>query len=155
MSNLNWDNFESLIPTDGIESLRGDKDFIAFIKEDIKLRSKATSVYNRAHRKRQSQMDRGLEVDAMPDRAYWTSSSLMRHIFLAYAWLRYKPFSKTEPDAKEFRDEPWRIPLADGTLWPSKYNSHKTPDPRGIAQVIEWYVEQYEKKQEVPDAASA
>ena len=151
-SYFDWAKVEAQIPTDGIEHLRGDKEFIAFVKEDIKQRSANTSVYRRKHREWFSKMDRGLEAGEPPYRdgktPHPTSKCLMRHIFLAYGWLRYKPLSKVEPNTKEFKtDQPLYVPSLDAAdpTWKSYFRSYDAmPSPTGIAKVIEWYEARYE-----------
>lgn len=150
--NIDWASIEAQISESEIEHLRGDKEFIAFVKKTIKERAAATSTWNRYARARQSAYDRRVDLPEEPkaDKAKWTDKGFMRHIFLAYGWLRYKPFSYVEPNSKVVKNDYWRIPLEG---WKSYYSSSKSPDAKGIIAAVRWLHEQFEKSKEAEEAA--
>lgn len=150
--NIDWASIESRVSDSEIETLRGDKEFIAFVKKTIKERSAATSAWRRYSRQKQSAYDRRVDPPEAPkvNEALFTGREFMRHIFLAYGWLRYKPFTYVEPNSKVVKDDYWRIPL-DG--WKSYYTSGKSPCSEGIIATVRWLHEQYEKSKESQEAA--
>lgn len=87
------------------ESLRGNKELIALIKSDIKTFSATQrtekTLWNIFISTRHKSFNAGIACPiAMPD--YKTiSRPFMRHLFLAYAYLRFKSLDRTEPNTKE------------------------------------------------------
>ncbi len=135
---FDWASFESKISKE-VEPLRGDKAFIKLVKEDIKKRVAATRICNRKSRDWESRSSRGLLGCELPD---WnwadaTSSGLMRHIFLAYAWLRNKPLASIEPRTVAARRCSFSTPKLPTEQW--AYWSSYSPDPVAIGKIIESY----------------
>jgi len=147
---LDWQSFTQDIPDPLlIESLRGNKDLIFFIKKDIKQRAKDTRISNRLGRERQSQIDRRIIAwDAPhPECAPGTNKAFMRHVFLAYAYLRYRPFQMVEPNAKKARFDTWKLP---SEKWST---THKNPSAHRVCDVILWYKEQFEASKQAENVA--
>lgn len=116
---LDWTATENLLKSDAsIEALRGDRDLIAFAKKSIKGRVATTQTIAIAWRKhiRACRIVREAHKIALltdpkhelvlpnfihPSPGIWsTDSHTMRCLFLAYAWLRFRPLAIPEPKAK-------------------------------------------------------
>lgn len=152
--NFDWAVVEAQISECGIENLRGDRDFIAFVKTQIKQRISDTRAANKAWKLRTSEISRGVELTGpsfLEIRDLYkmaTSSGLMRHIFLAYGWLRFKPLSSIEPNTKVTKHDYWRIPLITPPPMQSHgayYSSSYSPCVNGIVRTVEWLHQQYEQ----------
>lgn len=156
--NIDWASVEAQISESEIESLRGDKEFIAFVKQQIKQRVKDTKVFYRTWKVWTSEATRGVEhtVPYFEDvkTPFVTCTGFMRHIFLAYGWLRYKPFTFVEPNTKVVKSDWWRIPFEKSDWWriplegegyKSYYSSAKSPCAQGIITTVRWLREQHEK----------
>lgn len=152
--NIDWASIEAQISDSEIATLRGDKEFIAFIKSQIKQRVYDTRLYRRTWKTWISEATRGVEhtVPYFKDveTPFVTGSGFMRHIFLAYGWLRFRPLSYVEPNAKTVKSEYWRIPLEG---YRSFYSADKSPCAQGIIKTVQWLHEQYEKSKESQEAA--
>lgn len=124
------------------QEYRGNKQLIALMKADIKAFSETTRKESAAWRKFHSDRAKGLTT--WEKRPAWrtTNSVYMRHAFLAYGYLRFKPWEKIEPKTKE--------PRIDGDCYFNKQYYLGGPREDLICAIIKHYAE---KLQAVPNAA--
>ena len=109
-----------------LHGLRKNRQLLAYIKADIKKRSKNQTIWKNDYK----DVQRRKKLWSTMDNSKCTPTTLMRHIFLAYAWLRFKPLWKVEPNTKDVRSE--SVSLL------GKYYQF-SPSPDLMRNVIYWY----------------
>ena len=134
-------NFGSKIDSSCLE-LRGNKQIISMMKADIKAFSKTTRDESQAWRKFYSQKAKGIAT--WDNRPAWrtTNRTHMRHMFLAYGYLRFRSWEEIESNTKELR--------LDGDCSFNKVYYHGGPREDLICAIIKYYSE---KLQEALNAA--
>lgn len=155
------ENFKSLDPS--LESLRGDWALIASIKEDIKRQTALERKAKAEWRKWCSERDKawnkrprdGGAIPALPAKPQLSrvNRAAMRHVYLAYGWLRFKSLDRIESKAMKSHPEQWGIACSDPKY--HKYAGYamfnSNPDPLGLYLTIKSYVEALKAK--VPNVA--
>lgn len=112
---------------------RGNKQLIALMKADIKAFTETTRRESIAWRTFHREIAKGLTT--WEKRPAWrtTNRTLMRHIFLAYGYLRFKPWEKIEPKTVEVR--------IDGDCYFNKRYYTGGPRQDLICDIIKHYVQ--------------
>lgn len=130
---------------DSLKHLIKNRQLIKIIKEDIKARAAATALYSKQWRQYHQAMRAFISGKAPMQEfpAGWdsnpniTNPALMRHIYLAYTWLRGKPFWATEPNTRQPRNEYFKF---------NQRAFFNSPTPEAVAHVIDYYAKQLENQ---------
>lgn len=141
MSYFTDTNFDSLISSASRES-RGDHAIIDKMKADIKAFSEKAHIENIEWRRYTSKLARGLKTWSYndPDRPSITTpcSDYMRHLFLAYGFIRFKPWEKIESKTVKSRGCTVKVN--------GKWLTGSAPDARIINAIIDTYRDQIAKE---------
>jgi hypothetical protein len=148
MSYFTDNNFDSLLSPNSLAQ-RGNRAIIEKMKTDIKVFSESAHRENIAWRRYASEVARGLKQWSYDDptrpKITAPSTTYMRHLFLAYGYLRFKPWEKIESKTVKARGGDVKV----NGKWMYAY----APDPKVISALIEMY-QNLTKAPEVQNASA-